>query len=344
MTEPLSPVPPRHVLAAARRLERSGLVRRTPTEHSRPLSARLEADVYQKLELFQPTGSFKPRGSANKILRLRDEEPDAFRRGFVAASAGNHGLGVSHAATSLGARATLVVPRTVSPAKLEALWRYPVELIVSVGNYDVAESEGRKLAKERGLAFISPYNDPDVIAGAGTVGLEVLEDLPEIDAILVPVGGGGLIAGIALWIKAVAPRVRVIGVQSDAYPAMHAALAAGKLVTVPDKPSLADGLAGNVEAGSITFDLCRRFVDDMVLVSEEEIAEAIRYFAREEQLIVEGSGAVGAAALLAGKIDPGRLGAARPKIVNVVTGRNLAEAKLRDLLGVPTPPPAPAPD
>jgi threonine dehydratase len=335
VTERLSPVPPRHILAAARRLKRSGLVRRTPTEQSRPLSARVGADVYQKLELFQPTGSFKPRGSANKLLRVRDEEPDAFRRGFVAASAGNHGLGVSHAAAALGARATLVVPRTVSPAKLEALWRYPVELIVSIGNYDAAEAEGRRLAKERGLVFVSPYNDADVIAGAGTVGLEVLEDLSEVDAILVPVGGGGLIAGIALWVKAVAPRVRVIGVQSDAYPAMQAALGAGGIVTVADKPSMADGLAGNIEAGSITFDLCRRFVDDMVLVTEEEIAESIRYFAREEQLLVEGSGAVGAAALLAGKIDPGRIGPARPKIVDVVTGRNIAEARLRDILGVP---------
>lgn len=325
-------ISPRHVLAAAKRIERSGLVLRTPLERSLSLSALTSADVFHKLEIWQPTGSFKVRGAANKLLRLRDEDALAFRKGFVAASAGNHGLGVAHATTALSARATLIVPRSVSPAKLEALWRYPIELVVSVGNYDVAEADARKMAQDRGLVFISPYNDSDVIAGAGTVGIEILADLPDVDVVLVPVGGGGLAAGIALYIKSIAPRTRVIGVQSEAYPAMHRARAAGSIVSVEDLPSLADGLAGNIEAGSMTVDFCQHYLDDIVLVSEADIEEAMRHFVREERIVVEGSGAVCAAALLAGKVDLTTAGVNRPRVVAVATGRNVAEKVLRELL------------
>lgn len=334
--ETLTLISPRHVLAAATRLERSGLVFRTPLDKSLSLSAVTSASVYHKLETWQPTGSFKVRGAANKLLRMRDEDALAFRRGFVAASAGNHGLGLAHASTSLGARSTLVVPRSVSPAKLESLWRYPIELVVSVGNYDVAEADARKMAQDRGANFLSPYNDPDVIAGAGTIGIELLADLPDVDVVLVPVGGGGLAAGIAVYLKAIAPRTRVIGVQSEAYPGMQRSLAAGQIVQVDDLPSLADGLAGNIEAGSITFDLCRHYLDDMVLVSESEIEEAMRHFLKEERLVVEGSGAVCAAALLAGKIDLATAGVNQARVVCVTTGRNVAEKVLRDLLGKPS--------
>jgi threonine dehydratase len=333
--DPLAMISPRHVLAAARRLERSGLVNRTPLERSLPLSAIASADVYHKLEIWQPTGSFKVRGAANKLLRLRDEDAPAFRRGFVAASAGNHGLGLAHASTSLSARATLVVPRSVSPAKLESLWRYPIELVVSIGNYDVAEADARKMAQDRGTVFVSPYNDADVIAGAGTIGIEILADLPDVDVVLVPVGGGGLAAGIGLYIKSIAPRTRVIGVQSEAYPAMFRARAAGAIVPVDDLPSLADGLAGNIEAGSMTFDLCRHYLDDMVLVSESDIEQAIRHFVRDERVIVEGSGAVCAAALLARKVDLTTAGVNQARVVCVTTGRNIAERVLTDIMGKP---------
>jgi threonine dehydratase len=332
----LTMISPRHVLAAAQRIQRSGMVLRTPLERSLSLSAIASADVYHKLEIWQPTGSFKVRGAANKLLRLRDEDAPAFRRGFVAASAGNHGLGLAHASTSLGARSTLVVPRTVSPAKLESLWRYPIELVVSVGNYDVAEADARKMAQDRGTVFVSPYNDADVIAGAGTVGIEILADLPDVDVVLVPVGGGGLAAGIALYIKSIAPRTRIIGVQSEAYPAMFRARLAGSIVPVDDLPSLADGLAGNIEAGSMTFDLCRHYLDDMVLVSETDIENAIRYFARDERIIVEGSGAVCAAALLAKKVDLNTAGVNQARVVCVTTGRNIAEKVLVDLLAKPS--------
>ena len=331
----LTMISPRHVLAAANRIERSGLALRTPLERSLSLSTIASAEVYHKLETWQPTGSFKVRGAANKLLRLRDEDAPAFRRGFVAASAGNHGLGLAHASMSLAARATLVVPRTVSPAKLESLWRYPIELVVSIGNYDVAEADARKMALDRGTVFVSPYNDPDVIAGAGTIGIEILADLPDVDVVLVPVGGGGLAAGIAIYIKSVAPRTRVIGVQSEAYPGMQRSRAAGRIVQVDDLPSLADGLAGNVEMGSITFDLCQHYLDDMVLVSEADIEEAMRHFLKEERIVVEGSGAVCAAALLTRKVDLTTAGVNQPKVVSVTTGRNVAEKVLRDLLAKP---------
>lgn len=333
--DPLTMISPRHVLAAARRIERSGLVLRTPLERSLSLSTIASADVYHKLETWQPTGSFKVRGAANKLLRLRDEDAAAFRRGFVAASAGNHGLGLAHASTSLSARATLVVPRSVSPAKLESLWRYPIELVVSIGNYDVAEADARKMAQDRGTVFVSPYNDPDVIAGAGTIGIEILADLPDVDVVLVPVGGGGLAAGIAIYIKSVAPRTRVIGVQSEAYPSMQRSRAAGRIVQVDDLPSHADGLAGNVEAGSITFDLCQHYLDDLVLVSEADIEDAMRHFLKEERLVVEGSGAVCAAALLTRKVDLSTAGVNQPRVVALATGRNVADKVLRDLLAKP---------
>jgi len=335
MSDLLTPVSPRSVLAAHKRIARSGLVHRTPTEPSLALSATLPAEISHKLELFQPTGSFKVRGATNKLLRLRDEEVDAFRRGFVASSAGNHGLGLAHAAAAIGARTTLVVPRNVSPAKLESLWRYPVELIVSVGNYDVAEADARRIERERGLTFVSPYNDPDVVAGAGTIGLEILEDRPDVDLVLVPVGGGGLAAGVALILKSIAPRTRVVGVQSEASFAMQASLAKGEITATEELPSLADGLAGNLESGSITFDLCRRYLDEVILVTEAEIEEAMRHFLREERLVVEGSGAVGAAALLAGKVDLTKTGAPKPRVVNVVTGRNASEAVLQRVLPRP---------
>lgn len=319
----------RDVLEAAGRLKRSGLICRTPLQRCEPLSELLEAGIYQKLELFQATGSFKLRGAANALLALGPEERG---RGVVTASAGNHALGVAHAARELGIAATIVVPRAASAAKVAALRRYPVRLLLEGEHYDGAEAYARNIAREQGLHFVSAYNQRDVIAGQGTIAREILEELPHTAAILVPVGGGGLVSGTGLWVKTVAPRVKVIGVQSVAAPAMRAALEAGRIVAVPDPPTLADGLAGNIEAGSMTFDLTRQYVDEIVLVTEEEIAAAIRYFAEELHLIVEGSGAVGLAALLSGRVNVSALGG---PVVDVVTGRNIAVETLRKvLLGV----------
>jgi threonine dehydratase len=321
------------ILQAARRLNQAGYVYRTPLDYCEPVSNRIPIHLYHKLELFQRTGSFKLRGATNKLLKLKETNPKAFERGFVTASAGNHALGLSYAARELKASATLVVPETISSAKLEALQRFPVEIVIVEGNYDLAESQARQLERERGLVFVSAYNDPEVAAGQGTLAMETLADLPEADILLVPVGGGGLLGGVALWAKNVSPRIKVIGVQSEASAAMYQSWQSGRLVEAPELPSLADGLAGNIEAGAITFELVQNYVDEIIVVSEQAIAQAIAFYARELHLIVEGSSAVGLAALLSDKLDYKKFGMSdRPKIVDFLTGRNISASRLQQIL------------
>lgn len=312
-------ITPADILAARRRI--AGTVAVTPLEHSRPLSALAGAEVYLKLECAQITGSFKLRGATNALLAQADGGP------VVACSAGNHALGLAHAAAATGRQATLVLPETASPAKVAALGRYPVRLIQHGANYDEAEAEARRLERDEGLRFVSPYNDPDVIAGQGTVGIEILEQLPSAELLLVGVGGGGLISGVALWAKALNPAIQVIGVQAANSTAMLAALRAGQIVATPELPTLADGLSGGIEAGSITFPLVQRLVDDMLTVSEDQIAAAMRWLLDEHHLVVEGSAAVGVAALLHGLVPA----AAGRRTVALLCGRNVATATLRQI-------------
>jgi threonine dehydratase len=272
----------------------------------------------------QRTGSFKLRGALNRLLTLTDEER---RRGILTCSAGNHGLGVAEASRLLGIAAMVVVPENASPAKVAGLRRTGVELLLLGAGYDEAEARARALATERGLTFVSPYNDPAVVAGAGTVALEVLLDLPEAAAIVVPVGGGGLAAGVALAAKAINPALRVVGAQPESSPAMHAALAAGRLVPIDEGPTLADGLAGNVEAGSLTFPLLQRHLDELALVGEEAIAAAMLAYLDRHHLVVEGAGAVGLAAL-----QTGRIAAPQGPVVLIVSGGNVATGVLARLL------------
>jgi threonine dehydratase len=317
---------PASILAAAQRLK--GRVLRTPLERSEALSEASGASVFLKLENLQRTGSFKLRGALNRLLTLAEPERAA---GVVAASAGNHALGVAEAASLLGAHATLVVPESGSPAKIAALRRYPaesVELLVKGADYDAAEALAIALARESRRRYVSAYNDPQIIAGQGTIGVELLEDLPDSEAVLVPAGGGGIIAGIGLWVKAINPQVRVIGVQSTASPQMYAAFEAGHLVTVPVLDSLADGLAGNIEPGSPMYELARQSVDEIVLVEESEIAQAMAWYIEQHHLIVEGSGAVVLAALLQQRID----GLKGKKVAAVLTGRNVSIELLKGLL------------
>jgi threonine dehydratase len=319
-------VSPADIEAAAARLH--GRLRRTPVERSPALAARTGGDVWLKCECFQETGSFKLRGALNRLLTL-DEA--ALGRGVVTVSAGNHGLGVAEASARLGVRATVVVPETASSAKVHALAGYRdrgVELLTAGSDYDAAEAHGLELARTTGRTWISPYNDAAVIAGGGTVALEALEDVPAADVLLVPAGGGGLIAGAGIWARHVRPGIRVVGVQPDTSPSLHAALAAGRLVTVPVLPTLADGLAGNIEPGSITFPLARQVVDEVVLVREDEIADAIRWLLREHHILVEGSAAVTLAALLAGRVT----GVHGRRVVALLTGRNIAFDTLRGIL------------
>jgi threonine dehydratase len=268
------------------------------------------------------------RGAANRMAQLTLEER---AKGVVTASAGSHALAVASCAIAMQVPAIIVVATSASPAKVAALQRFDpqwVDLRQIGDDYDEAEAAGIALARELDRPFISPYNDAGVIAGQGTVAVELLEDLPELDMILVPTGGGGLAAGIALWAHHVNPRIQVVGVQSEASPPMHAAFAAGKHVIVPIVPSLADALAGNIEVGSITIPICLRELASVELVRETDIAAAMRYLIEEQHLIVEGSAAVGVAALLTGAV--------RPKPGNraavVLSGRNVAGAQVREIL------------
>jgi threonine dehydratase len=251
-----------------------------------------------KLETFQPTGSFKVRGALAALTAL----PAGTK--VVAASAGNHGLAVAWAAAELGLEATIVVAETASPAKVDAIRRFPATLVQHGSDYDAAERHALTLEGH----YVSPYNDREVIAGAGTLALE----LADADTIVVPVGGGGLAAGVGL-----AAGGRVVGVVAAASPAMLAAFAAGEAVGVPVGETLADGLAGNIEPGSVTVELCRRSLAAVVAVSEDEIERAMRHLVSEYGLVAEGSGAVAVAALLAGKVTP------EGRTVAVVTGRNV---------------------
>jgi threonine dehydratase len=304
------------VRAAADRIR--GAVVRTPLEKSIGLSDLCGADVWLKLECFQATGSFKLRGALNALQLLGSEQ-----REVITASAGNHGLGVARAATLLGKTATVVVPTSASQAKIDALRQSGADLVLHGATYDNAEAEGLRLARERSVPFVSAYNDPGVIAGGGTVALEVLDDLPEVRTLVVPAGGGGLIGGIGVAAHGLNPNVAIFGVQSVASPALHAALAQGEIVPVEVRPSLADGLAGNVEPGSMTLGLLQQHVGEVVLVSEEEIAEAMHWLLVHERVVVEGSGAVGVAALLARRLRP-----AGPVAV-IISGRNVAASVLQ---------------
>lgn len=291
----------------------AGVVRRTPLEWSRRLSSELGREVLLKFECFQTTGSFKIRGAMVKLSALTEAETS---RGVLAVSAGNHGLAVAHCAEALGLDATIIVPETASRAKVEAMCRYPVAVIERGANYDEAERAARAMERETGAAFVSPYNDAEVIAGQGTVALEILEDEPDLDAILVPVGGGGLLAGICVAAKAIKPGIKVYGAEPATSPTMQRALAAGRIIEIADEETLADGLAGNIEPGSITFPIIQQLADGIITVSESEIVGAIARVARNEHLMIEGAAAVGVAALS----DARHAG---QRVAAVVTGRNI---------------------
>lgn len=297
-------------------------IRHTPLHHSPSLSRRFSRPLYLKLENWQTTGSFKIRGALNKLLTLSKSEKI---KGVITASAGNHGLGVAHAAGLLGIHARIVVPETASKAKAAALRNYDIELIEQGADYDEAEQVAYEIQQREGLTFVHAFSDPQVIAGQGTAGLEIVSDLPDVETIVVPVGGGGLISGLACAVKAHNPRTRVIGVQSEASPAMVCALEAGRVVETPIAATLADGLAGRFVT-ELTRGMTQAWVDDVVLVSERAIAEAMRLLFENEHLLLEASAAVGVAWLLeADRLPPG-------KLVCVLTGRNIAAETLKSVI------------
>ncbi|GGE28726.1 threonine dehydratase [Marinithermofilum abyssi] len=296
---------------------------RTPLTLSGPLSEETGAKVFLKLENHQRTGSFKPRGAVNKMESLSGEERD---RGVIAASAGNHGLAVAYTARLTGTTALVVVPQNTPTTKVTGIRRLGAELVFHGNNYDESEAHAYRLSEEKGLTFIHAYEDPYTIAGHGTIGLEIMLDLPETDMIVVPAGGGGLILGIAILAKAVRPDIQIIGVQSHASPPWYYSFRAGRMMEVEYRESLAEGLHGGI--GKAIFPLVLRYVDDFVLVEEEEIADAMCWMAREHHQMVEGSGAVGVAALRTGRIP----NIAGKKVVCVVSGGNVDAERLARLL------------
>jgi len=300
---------------------------RTPLRESFLLSERTGSRVFLKLENWQITGSFKARGALNRMMLMRDKERS---RGIVTASAGNHALGVAHAAHALGiSAATIFVPGTAPRAKLDKLREFSVDVRAVGETYDDAHHAAETFQHETGATFIHAYDDPRTVAGQGTIALEILEDLPDVDAILVPVGGGGMIAGIAIAAKAISPRVKIIGVQPAASPALRDSLRDNKCYEeYAAAPTICDGLAGGI--GKICFEVSKKLVDDVAIVEESETRAAIRALAETQQLIVEGSGAVGVAALLSRKIN---FAAKRGKRVAVVlSGGNIDLELLKKIL------------
>jgi threonine dehydratase len=272
------------------------------------------ARVFFKFDNLQMTGSFKERGALNKLLSLSSE---ARQRGVIAASAGNHGLAVAFHAQRLGTPAAVVMPRFAPLIKVSRTRRYGAEVILSGLNFDAALTEARRLQNERGSLFIPAFDDPAVIAGQGTLGLELLEQAPDLEAVLVPVGGGGLIGGIALALKERGFGGRVIGVQAERMPGMQAGLKTGNAVSIPAAPTIADGIAVQ-QVGTLTLPLVQRYVDDIVTVSEAEIAHAILLLLETEKTVVEGAAATTLAALLNCP-----LGLANQKVVLILSGGNI---------------------
>jgi threonine dehydratase len=316
------------VEAAARRLNgarvSAGRVCRSPMLRSAWLSDRVKADVWLKLESVQPGGSFKIRGALNALMVFREQHPEIAT--VVTASAGNHGTAMAIAARELGLGLRVYLPKTAPEAKRVTLLAQGAELI-EAADYDAAETEARADADASGAPYISPYNHPDVIAGAGTVALEMLQDEPALSSIIVPLGGGGLLAGAAMVARRHARPVRMIGAEAEASPVFTTALAAGAITPVAVSSTLADGLAGNLEPGSQTFALVRDLVDAVALVAEASIETAMRNLLYRERVVAEGAGAVAVAALLQGGLDlPGG------PIGVMVTGRNVDPSVLKRIL------------
>jgi threonine dehydratase len=300
----------------------ASLVHRTPTLRSTSLGELLGGiELHLKAELFQRTGSFKPRGVANKLLSLSDEEK---ARGLVAISRGNHAQALAYAATAIGTHATVVMAADAVPSKILATRAYGGEVVLTDG--DIWEL-CQRLMEERQLTLVHPYDDEAIMAGQGTVGLELLEDLPDVETVIVPIGGGGLIAGIAVAVKEALPRARLIGVEAEASDAMTQALAAGSPVEIGNRKTVADGI-NTPHAGERCLEIVQRYVDEVVTVSEDEILAGLRLLIERSKLAAEPAAATPVAALLAGRVRT-RTG---ERVACVVSGGNLDLDTLKAVL------------
>ncbi|MBQ8685880.1 MAG: threonine ammonia-lyase [Clostridia bacterium] len=289
-----------------------GVIRKTDVIYAPKLCQG--AELYLKTENLQITGSFKVRGAYYKMTKLSDEEK---ARGVIACSAGNHAQGVALAAQKNGIKSVICLPDGAPISKVEATKGYGAEVCLVEGVYDDAYNRALQLRDEKGYTFIHPFNDEDVIAGQGTIALELIEQLPDLDAVIVPIGGGGLISGIAYTIKTVNPRVKVYGVQAAGAPSMKNSVSDGKLEELSSVSTIADGIAVK-KPGELTYELCKKYVDEIVTVSDDEISAAILALMEQHKLVTEGAGAVAVAAAMFGKVD-----IKNKKAVCVLSGGNI---------------------
>ena len=299
-------------------------VRETPLDESGVFSERTDTTFLLKGEHLQRTGSFKLRGALNKVLSMNDEDRE---KGIVASSSGNHGIATAYAARADGVDITIYLPDSVSPLKHSNMKRLGANTVLVPGKYDECEKAAREVAVNQGKTFFSPYSDPDVIAGQGTVGLELAEQCHDLAAVYVSVGGGGLIGGIGSYLKAKRPDVEIIGCWAENSSAMHQCLERGEIFDVPESETLSDGTAGGIEDGAITFPICQQVIDRHVLVTEAEIASAMRDTAANERFIIEGSAGVAVAAALKTTSDY-----RDRKIAVVICGRNILLDTFRNVM------------
>lgn len=301
------------------------LIVRTPLQRSASFSDDLGAEVFFKLENLQKTGSFKLRGATNRLLTLSDEQRSL---GCVAASSGNHGAAVACAMQQLGVTGIIFVPERTSSAKVEKIKRYGGDVRFFGTDGLDTEQHAREYAESRGMFYLSPYNDEEVIAGQGTCGLEILSEMPDVDAVFIAVGGGGLIGGAASVLKAHNPDIEIYGCQPLASPVMTRSIAAGEILDLPSESTLSDGTAGGIEAGAVTFPLNQAVVDDWVVVDEQQIVDAMQAFMADEQDVIEGAAGVAVAGLLA------RRDAVKgKKIAVVICGGNISAEMLTSVTG-----------
>ena len=269
---------------------------KTPLIHSKNLSSISNTNVFLKLENFQHTGSFKLRGAMNKILNLPDKSI-----GVVAASSGNHGAAVAYSLRNLKMKGLVYVPENAVSSKVKLMKKYGVEVRYSGNDSLIAESSAILYAEENNLSFVSPYNDIDVISGQGTIGVEMINQLKDLDVVFITVGGGGLISGVGGYLKSINSNIKIIGCSPENSPVMKISLNKGKIIEFDSLPTLSEGSAGGIERDSITYNFCEEFIDDFYLVSEEEIVENIKFFIANEKLLIEGAAAVSVAGFLKNK-------------------------------------------
>ncbi|WP_135551014.1 threonine ammonia-lyase [Paenibacillus cymbidii] len=311
------------IVQAKRRL--SGVVHHTPLVHSKTFSEMAGGKTLLKLENLQRTGAFKLRGAFNKVASLAESDR---AYGIVTASAGNHAQGVACAAAHYGVAATVVMPQSAPAAKVNATENYGAAVVLAGANYDEAYAYARQYAEERGATFVHAFDDAAVIAGQGTIGIEIVDECPDVDTIVVPIGGGGLIAGVALAAKAANPSVRIVGVQPESANSAYLSWQTGRRLAIASPVTIADGLAVK-SPGELPWAMMQRYVDDIVTVSDDEIVQAMRLHLERAKLLVEGAGAAPLAALLGGKIETtGR------QTALVVSGGNVDLTRLALLAGL----------